>query len=203
MCVCVCVCVYTCELALICASACICWYCLSCLYIHPSFLYTSIFLARDPVSDEDVQAKPVDLAVVSNFIPRMAPKWDIIGMQLHQSVLVNILAVHTNCDPVRFCGQILNAAIESGCLPNYKTLLSCLKSDGVDLAQVTVDLLQNVVDEAEREKQHSCQETAESVSQSSSSSSTSTGDSDNAVLLGHRHKLHRSVVPIICQLLCC
>ena len=32
--------------------------------MHPSFLYISIFLARDPVLDQDVQAKPVDLAVV-------------------------------------------------------------------------------------------------------------------------------------------
>ena len=154
---------------------------LICTFIHLS-LYTSIFLARDPVLDEDVQVKPVDLAVVSNFIPRMAHKWDIIGMQLHQSVLVNILAVHTNCDPLRFCGQILEAAIESGCLPNYGTLLHCLKSDGVYLLQVAADLLKAIVNEAEREKQHGCQEAAESLSQSSSSS-TPTGDSDNAPLL--------------------
>ena len=147
-CVCVCVCV--------CVHASVSTTFLICAFI-PLSLYTSIFLACDPVLDEDVQAKPVDLAVVSNFIPRMAPKWDIIGMQLHQSVLVNILAVHTNCDPTRFCGQILNAAIESGCLPNYKTLLSCLKSDGVDLAQVAVDLSKVVVDKAEREKEQVCQ----------------------------------------------
>ena len=113
--------------------------------------------------------KPVDLAVVSNFIPRMAPKWRAIGMQLHQNVLVSILACHPNFDPVRFCEEILHAAIESGCLPNYKTLLACLQSDGVDLAKVAADLLNAILDKAGGEKEHGCQEAAESVSQSPSS----------------------------------
>ena len=137
-------------------------------FIHLSF-YTSIFLARDPVSDGDVQAKPVDLAVVSNFIPRMAHKWDAIGTQLHQTNLVNDFNRHPNYDAKSFCRQILHAAIESGCLPNYKTLLECLRSKDVDLAQVAADLSKDVVTEAEREKQHGCQEAAESVSQSPSS----------------------------------
>ena len=132
-------------------------------------LYTSIFLARDPASDEEVQAKPVDLAVVSNFIPKMAHKWDAIGTQLRQDDLVNDFTRQPNYDTKGFCRQILSAAKESECLPNYKTLLVCLKSDGVGLAQVAADLLKAVVDEAEREKQHGCQVAAESVSQSPSS----------------------------------
>ena len=83
----------------------------------------------------------------------MAHKWDVIGTQLNQTNLVNDFNRHPNYDTQSFCRQILHAAIESGCLPNYKTFLACLRSDVVDLAQAAVDLLKAVVYEAEREKQ--------------------------------------------------
>ena len=101
-------------------------------------------LAHGPANAEDVAAKPVDFAIVSNFVPKMAHKWDMIGIQLHQFDLVNQLRLSNNASGN--CMQILQAAMDSGCLSNYETLLNILSSAGVGLSQVAADMLKAVVD---------------------------------------------------------
>ena len=71
----------------------------------------------------------------------MASKWDIIGVQLHHSVLVTNLECVPGYNVENNCRHVLQAAMESGNLPNYGVLLKVLKSDGVDLAQVAADLV--------------------------------------------------------------
>ena len=83
----------------------------------------------------------------------MAPKWDVIGIQLRQADLVRELR-HSNNDLSENCTRVLEAAIGSGCLPNYKTLVKVLNSAGVGLSQVATDMLKAVVDaEKDRDSQ--------------------------------------------------
>ena len=107
-------------------------------------------LAHGPANAEGVAAKPVDFAIVSNFVPRMAHKWDMIGIQLHQDDLVNQLWHSNNASGN--CMQILQAAMGSGCLSNYETLVKILSSTGVGLSQVAADMLKEVVD-AEQDRE--------------------------------------------------
>ena len=71
----------------------------------------------------------------------MTCRWEIIGAQLHQSVLVRNLRCVPGYDVVRKCQQVIEAAMESGNLPNYGVLLKVLRSDGVDLAEVASKLV--------------------------------------------------------------
>ena len=107
-------------------------------------------LAPGSANAKDVTARPVDLASVTNFIPKMAHKWDIIGIQLCQGDLVKELRPSNN--PRGNCTRVLEAAMESGCLPNYETLLNILSSAGVGLSQVAAELLKYVVD-SERDRE--------------------------------------------------
>ena len=100
-----------------------------------------ITTGSNPTDSEGVTDKPVDMAVVSNFIPRMASKWDAIGTQLDHSILVQNLRSVPGYVPESVCEQVIGAAKESGSLPNYGVLLKVLSSERVDLAQVASDLV--------------------------------------------------------------
>ena len=75
----------------------------------------------------------------------MAHQWDVIGIQLNETDLVMDLRRAPNYDARRNCTQILEAAVTSQSLPNYRTLLSILRSPGVDLPEVASELQQAVV----------------------------------------------------------
>ena len=162
-----------------------CKSCLLPLSYFPSALSSA---AHGPVKPEDVAAKQVDLALVDNFVPRMARQWEAIGIQLHQGVLVNNLRLQ-NHDPRSNCTQVLHEAKESGYLPNYGTLLKILRSDGVCLSQVASELQQAVVVQSEKEREPVGQP-ADSVSQPSSSPSTPTDDSEDVLLLTPQTVVH-------------
>ena len=97
-----------------------------------------------PPCGEDVRAEKVDPAVVSNFIPKMAYRWDAIGTQLGQNSLVMELR-RIPYDAQGNLARVLEEAIRSGCLPNYGTLFNILRSDGVDLPNVASELCKAVV----------------------------------------------------------
>ena len=97
-----------------------------------------------PPCDEDVRAETIDLAVVSNFIPKMACRWDVIGIQLGQNDLVKALR-RTPYDAQGNLGRVLEAATDSERPPNYGTFFNILRSDGVDLPNVASELCKAVV----------------------------------------------------------
>ena len=108
-------------------------------------------LAPGPANAKDVAARPVDFGIVTNFIPKMAHKWDIIGIQFCQGDLVKVLR-HSN-DLSENCTRVLEAAMGSGYLSNFETLVKILSSAGVGLSQVAADMLEAVVDaEKDRER---------------------------------------------------
>ena len=128
-----------------------------------------MYTACSPESVEAVTAQRItDLAEIADFIPRMACKWEPIGTYLHQDTLVSNLKILPNCDPVSFCRQVLHEAKESGNLPNYATLLTCLKSDGVGLSQVATEVLQALLDQSKGESEHGQQPDTDDVSQPAS-----------------------------------
>ena len=58
-------------------------------------------------------------------------------------------------DVVSFCQQVIDAAMESGSLPNYGVLLKVLRSERVDLAQVASDLVVAVKESLREDAQRS------------------------------------------------
>ena len=130
----------------------------------------------------DVRTKTIDLVVVSNFIPKMGHPWDIIGIQLKQEDLVKDLGCIPNYNARRNCTQVLLAAMDSECPPNYGTLCDILRSNGVNLPRVATDLL-HAAEKHEREKERMQQLVADRDSQLSSSSSTPPDDSEEVPLV--------------------
>ena len=114
----------------------------------------------------------------------MASKWDIIGVQLHHSVLVTNLECVKGYNVENNCRHVLQAAMESGNLPNYGVLLRVLRSDGVDLAQIASDLVEAV---KESLREHAQQSAATLPSTNGDSQppepSTPTDTSDTARIL--------------------
>ena len=116
--------------------------------LHVCTLLTTI--ACEP--GEDVTTKPVDLAIVTNFIPKMAQCWDTIGIQLKQQDLVKEL--RRSPDARTNCMQVFEAAIASECPLNYGTLFDILRSNGVCLPHIVPELKLAVVRQSQREAEH-------------------------------------------------
>ena len=115
-----------------------------CILVSSLHLHHST--ACEAVSDKDVTAEIVDLAIVSNFIPKMAHQWDSIGYLLNETDLVmDLRRAPINYGARRKCAQILEAAVTSQSPPNYRTFFSILRSPGVDLPEVASELQQAVV----------------------------------------------------------
>ena len=113
------------------------------LLLFPLSALSSLTPGPANANYKDVAAKPLDLAIVTNFIPKMAHKWDVIGIKLRQGDMVKDLRFSN--DPRGNCTQVLQAAMESRCPPNYEKLFSILNSDGVGLPQVALELWQDVL----------------------------------------------------------
>ena len=146
---CMCVCVHSCMCVCVCVCACtVAFHLFNPLPLFSLSALSS--LAPGSANAKDVAARPVDFGIVTNFIPKMAPKWDVIGIQLGQADLVRELR-HSNDLSVN-CTRVLEAAMGSECLPNYKTLVKILNSAGVGLSQVATDMLKAVVD-AEKDRE--------------------------------------------------
>ena len=119
---------------------------------HVPYLTPWSSLGNGPAIAASVKAKQIDLKVVSNFIPKMARKWYMIGIQLHQDELVQGLQ-QPNLDPQSNLTQILQAAKQSeeNSL-TYGTLLAALRSEAVNLPKVATKLLRDAID-CERQRE--------------------------------------------------
>ena len=127
-------------------------------------LYTLSLLALVPANTEDVLTKSVELVVVNRLVQKMAREWEGIGIELKQDDLVSNLR-QSNSNAASKCTQVIEAAIASGDLPNYRVLLDALRR--YRLTQVATKL-KNAVVEHEREKeqrQHAADRRRESLTQ--------------------------------------
>lgn len=92
------------------------------------------------------------MAFVANFIPRMARRWEIIGLQLRQDVLVRNLKLVPTYNAESFCTDVIGAAMEAGCLRTYGKLLRILEKPSVRLAKVASDLREDLLEESRKKR---------------------------------------------------
>ena len=118
------------------------------LYFLSLYLFPSLGPHLKPASAENaaINKTKIDMAIVALLIPRMACRWENIGLQLRQEVLVRNLKIVLTYNAESFCTDVIVAAKEAGCLKTYGKLLHILETRSVGLPEVASDLRQIVVE---------------------------------------------------------
>ena len=124
------------------------------LYFLPLYLFPSLdpHLKSTSAENAAINKAKIDMAIVALLIPRMACRWENIGLQLRQEVLVRNLKLIPAYNAESFCTDVIVAAKEAGCLKTYGKLLHILETHSVGLPDVASDLRQYVMEEMRRQR---------------------------------------------------